>query len=83
MLLGDIQNRVLIPFTESEQVSAILFSILIFISASLSLFTAISLIRQSDIPLDTYFIISLSIADFCFGLDSFLIYVINGKLLDL
>ena len=79
ILLRDLIDGVVVPFSTEQLASNSILSV----AASLSLFADIlaiyALIKQGNIPHDTYYIISLTFADLGFALQAAIISVINGK----
>lgn len=79
-LVNDINDGVLIPFSETEMASIKALSFFTLVSILADLMAIYAILKQRDIPLDTRFILSLVSADFLFSLLCAALEITNGEL---
>ena len=81
MITGDdLKDGKLIPFSETEARVDIIFLLLLSLSCLFDLVIMWSLWKQKTIPLDTQFIMSLSVADALFAVQGIVFQSIHGNL---
>ena len=78
-LLRDLQDGVIIPHSAEEATMNSAYTVVVLVSLVADFIALYALLRQRDIPLDTCFIISLTVADLLFGGTVFAMGTSNSK----
>ena len=78
-LLKDLQDGVLIPFTEEEKSTNLFFTIITLSSIIADIIALYALLKQKSIPLDSLYIVSLTVADLAFGVLCGVFLFTNGE----
>jgi hypothetical protein len=79
LLLKDIQNGVIIPFSDSERSANLVVASFTTLSIGADLLAIYALLKQVYIPLDSRFILSMMLADLSFAIVIVVTFSINGK----
>lgn len=78
-LLRDLQDGVIIPHSAEEATMNSVYTVIVLVSLLADFIALYALLRQRDIPLDTCFIISLTVADLLFGATVFGMSISNSE----